>query len=74
MNFDERYSDAEQGFETLPGKLHSMIVKLGYDGPEPCWVCGTPTTWYSISFEAPTCSEECDAQAWSDFIKVAQGP
>lgn len=37
-----------------------------YEG-SPCWMCGTPTPYIEVNFEAYTCSEECWDAAWARY-------
>jgi len=60
MRFDEEYPDAEMGCEKLGG-----YVKLS-EKPRPCFMCGFPTQWVDLGYEAPLCSPECDKVARED--------
>lgn len=41
------------------------LISAGAD--EPCLVCGDPTHWVSLSFEAPFCSDECLRGMWQGY-------
>lgn len=65
--FDERFPGAPMGCEKRGG-----YVKLLAE-PKPCFVCGTPTQWVDLCYEAPLCSVECDLKAAKDAAKLSGG-
>jgi hypothetical protein len=39
-----------------------------------CWVCGRPTKWVSLHFEAHVCSMVCDGLGWHRYWKASAAP
>ena len=68
VTFDDLYPRATTAEEPLPGivKLHGMAV----GGRKPCWVCGRPTRWASLSFERHVCSAVCDGLGWARYWRA----
>ena len=52
MNFKDRYPNAQYLDE-----VRMNIIKS--DIEEPCFICGTPTYFHEINYQAAFCSEEC---------------
>ncbi len=65
MKYDDRFPDTArlESPEDAPGVMQG--------GEEtPCWHCGQPTTWLDLCFEAPICSEECDAAKTNEWVQA----
>ena len=52
MKFKDRYPNAQYLDE-----VRMNIIKS--DTEEPCFICGIPTYFHEINYQAPFCSEEC---------------
>lgn len=60
MKFDDKYPRAqylEQKDDVLKG-----------DSFKVCTVCGAPTSWMEMNFQAYVCSEECCEDLWQDYV------
>jgi len=60
VRFDDEYPDVLVDYE-LPGGYVKMAGE-----PRPCFMCGFPTCWVDLGYEAPLCSPECDKAARED--------
>ena len=38
--------------------------------PAHCWMCGAQTRLVSHAFEAPTCSGDCEDEAWRQYAEA----
>ena len=63
MKFSEKYPNMRPIVDEAP----NGIIR-GYD-KQPCWNCGALTEYIDINFEAPICSEECQAQKDDEYIQ-----
>jgi hypothetical protein len=34
---------------------------------KPCWICGKPTTWVELNFQAWVCTGACTDEAWRRY-------
>lgn len=48
---------------------HETMMERG-EHEEICILCGRPTRWVSLFFEAPLCSTECLESLEKDWIKA----
>jgi len=62
---------SQEEYMVLPQNNHKFVMAHCFRASDsiklPCWICGEPTSWLEVSFEAPICSEECDDKAWKQY-------
>ena len=61
MKFDQKFPDADEGFE--PKDL--LVFKSSKE--QPCAMCKENTSWINLCFEANVCSEECLDALWKEY-------
>lgn len=60
VTWDNLFPRAEIEDEPVPGIFKETLN-------DPCWRCGRPTQWVSLSWEAAICSFICDDLAWVEY-------
>lgn len=70
MNFDDKYPEVPDD-----GEIKSVSWTMVRLAPAtPCCICGDPTDWVALAFEASVCSEECLAKLDEDFSRACEHP
>ena len=67
MKFEQKFPNAEVDFEPKDLLIFKSVTEY------PCDVCKEKTTWISMSFEAPVCSEECLNKLWKEYNDYCEG-
>lgn len=65
MKYDEKYPNP--GVDALRDSDGCMVRCLQGG---PCYVCGEPTHWADVAFEAAICSEECASALEGRFLSA----
>jgi hypothetical protein len=71
MKFSEKFQVDEMDVQQFPVNGDEVVASLG---SYLCATCGEKTRFYSISFLAYYCSEECLEDEWDRFKKAYNQP
>jgi endogenous inhibitor of DNA gyrase (YacG/DUF329 family) len=75
MSFSRRqkaYFDDVYG-TGLKGEAYADLAEepiIWSDREAPCTICGEPTHWIEVNFEARSCSKRCTSIEWANFERA----
>lgn len=69
MKFIDRFDDSLHMEDFNVG---GDVVIFSAEKTAECWHCNWPTGFWSVSFSAPICSEECLSAKWDEYWDALQ--